>query len=202
MISCIIVAGGKSERMGQDKKFIEFQGKYFIEHVVEKARSFSDEIILSIGVKEQLRKTPPMGKLKIVRDEKEARGPIIGIFSGLKKCSNEYTVVLPCDSPFIEPRVFEYMIKERLGYDAVIPKRNNHVEPLHAVYKVPAMLKACEKVIEEGKAGVGDAIAKLERVKYISIETFRKHDKTLLTFYNINTYEDLNGLIKMAERGE
>ena len=52
-VSCIIVAGGKSERMGRDKKFIKLKGKYFLEYAIETAKKLSEDIIISVGSESQ-----------------------------------------------------------------------------------------------------------------------------------------------------
>ncbi|MEE8167744.1 MAG: molybdenum cofactor guanylyltransferase [Candidatus Hydrothermarchaeales archaeon] len=194
MISCIVLAGGKSERMGRDKRLIKVKGKYLLERVLEAAGQFSDDVILSLCSKEQLPADITITAPKIALDELPLKSPLVGILSGLRLCSNEYAAVVPCDSPFLKPGVFQLMAEEARGHDAVVPKRGDLLEPLHAVYNVQAMIAACEAGVKADSLGVSAAIARLEKVKYIPIEAFKGIDEKLLTFYNVNYPEDLNAL--------
>ncbi len=200
-VSCIIVAGGKSERMGRDKKFAKLRGKYFLEYAIETAKQLSEDIIISVGSKEQKKKTEKITNLKIVVDSTESRGPLAGLYEGLKECAHEYAAVLPCDTPLMQAEIFAHMIRECKGYDAVVPRGVESLEPLHAVYKVSSMLKACENALEENQLNLGRIVSKL-KVKYIPIEVFKKYDRNLLTFHNINTRKDLSELSNYGRKGK
>ncbi|MFH1774064.1 MAG: molybdenum cofactor guanylyltransferase [Methanobacteriota archaeon] len=189
-ISCIIVAGGSSKRIGIDKKFVKLRGKYFLEYAIDTAKQLSEDIIISVGSEGQKKQVQKISSLKITVDSIESKGPIIGLWQGLKECAHEYAVVLPCDTPIMQLEVFEHMIKECPGYDAVIPRKGELLEPLHAVYKVSSTLKACEEALKENQLNLGRVVSKL-KAKYIPVEVFEKYDRNLLTFYNINTRKDL-----------
>lgn len=189
-VSCVIVSGGKSERMGRDKKFIKLKGKYFLEYAIETAKQLSEDIIISVGSEEQKKRVQKITDLKIVVDSAESKGPVVGLYEGLKECTHEYAIALPCDTPLMQARVFEHMLRECAGYDAVVPKKGELLQPLHAVYKVSSMLEACEKALEENQLNLSKAVSKL-KVKYIPVKVFEKYDRDLLTFYNINTRKDL-----------
>jgi molybdopterin-guanine dinucleotide biosynthesis protein A len=197
MVSCIIVAGGKSERMGRDKKFIELEGKPFLHHSIETARKIADDIIIVVGSKKQEEETRRMTDLEVVTDEEPGRGPIMGIYTGLKRCRGEYAAVLPTDTPLMKPEIFMHMIKGCQGWDAVIPRDGEHLEPLHAVYRVKAMIEACKRTMKEGKSSSYLAAGRLERVKFIPIQDFKIYDKNLLTFRSINTPKELEKLKTM-----
>ncbi len=201
MTSCIVLAGGKSERMGRDKKLLEFKGKPLLHHVLEAVGEFSEEIILSLAREEEL----PLGGLSVSRiavDEVQDKGPIGGVLSGLRQCSNDYAVVVPCDSPFLEPEVYRYMLGEAPGHDAVVPKKGGRLEPLHAVYKVQPMVEACEAAIKEGSLEMREVITRLGEVKYIPVEVFKKYDEGLLTFCNVNDPRDLKLLERLNDEGQ
>lgn len=182
--------------MGRDKKFLEIGGKYFIQHAIDAARTFSDEIILSLGSQSQrektMKKTAGITDLKIVVDEVDSKGPVVGVFSGLKECSYEYAAVLPCDTPFIVPGIFKYMIGRREGFDAVVPVRGtDDLEPLHAVYRVSPMIEACRTALKKDALSLTKTVRRLGKVNYIPAEVLRKYDKELVTFQSINTKKDL-----------
>lgn len=200
-ISCIIVAGGRSERMGRDKKFLVINGRSMLEHVVQAVSELSDDIIVSVASESQAKKVKKLTNRKVVMDELKGLGPIAGLMAGLKSCKNEYALALPCDTPFIEPNVFKHMIKARGNYDAVIPRQGSFIEPLHAVYRVSSMVKACAETLEDNKTDIRSAISRLEKVNYMPFEVFRKYDERLLTFQNINTMKELKSILKQDNHG-
>ncbi len=203
MISALIVSGGRSARMGRDKKFLEIDGRSFIERAVDVAEEFADEIILVVGSKEQMECTEALGidGVTVVVDAKEGRGPVMGLLTGMYAAKGEWVVVLPTDAPMMNAGIFKHMLDRKEGYDAVVPVNGEHLEPMYAVYKRDAMVKACEWAIEvEGeKASLHSIIRGLGKVNYVPVEDFREYDRELLTFYNVNTPEDLERLFGMIK---
>jgi len=191
-VSFIILAGGKSKRMGKDKRFIKFKGRYFIEHVLKIAEEISDDIIISVDKIENMNMNL---RHKVIADLFDIGAPLIGIFSALKHCRYSYTCVLPCDAPLANPKVFAYMIEKSKGYDGVVPKDGEYIEPLHAVYKVKPLLKVCEESIKNKKYKLNEVLRKLN-IYYLPVDELRKFDRNLLTFRNVNTPEDLEELEK------
>lgn len=191
-VSCIILAGGRSTRMGRDKKFLKFRGKSFLERAVEVAKRLSDEVIISLGNQEQKAKVLDKGfrGVKIVVDHLQSKGPLVGLYNALKKCSKEYAVVMPCDSPLLNHKVFRSMIETSRGYNAVVPQAGEFIEPLLAVYRVKPMLEACEQSIKSCSWDAQGAVLKLKNIRYM------KADMT--SFLNVNTTEDLE---KLLEKG-
>ncbi len=200
MSSCIILAGGESSRMGKDKRFLKMDGEYFLSRVVDRAREFADHIIISLGQGEEVEKAADVADASIVTDGIRGVGPLMGILTGLKNCEEEYCAVVPCDSPFIEPEIFRFMFSVSKGYDAVVPSiGTDKIEPLHAVYRVSSMIQACEKVLEDGRRGVREAIEELDRVNYVPARDLKRYDKELLTFLNANRPEDLKKIEEAYE---
>ncbi|MDP6459576.1 MAG: molybdenum cofactor guanylyltransferase [Candidatus Hydrothermarchaeota archaeon] len=191
-VSCIILAGGRSTRIDRDKKFLMFRGKSFIERAVEVAKRLSNDVIISLGTKDQKIEGVAIGLhgVNIVIDHLEARGPIVGLYSALKKCSKEHAVVMPCDVPLLDHKVLQSMIDGSGGYDAVVPRAGEFMEPLLAVYRVKPMLEVCEESIESCNWDVQGAVLKLKNIKYI--------DTDMSNFLNVNTSEDLEKLLKNA----
>ncbi len=202
MISCIILAGGKSERMGKDKRSLELEGKPFLERVLETAHNFSDEVIISLGSDDQTLGMK-LGTDKVAVDEVPDSGPLGGLMTALKLCEHEYTAVAPCDSPLLKAEVFRFMADRAPGYDAVVPKNGELIEPLHAIYRVAPMLSACQEAFSEGYLEVKNALGRLDRVRYVPVEEFKDMDQELLTFFNVNYPRDwtkINELMRHEKR--
>ncbi len=204
MISALIVSGGKGERMGRDKKFMELEGMSFIERAVDVAGEFADEIIVVVGSKEQRGEVETVGikDVKVVVDVKENLGPVMGLLTGMYAAKGEWAVALPTDAPMMNAGIFKHMLDKKEGYDAIVPVNGEYLEPMHAVYKKDVMMKACEWALEvEGeKASLHNIVKVLAKVNYIPVEDFEKYDRELLTFYNVNTEEDLKEIQAVIEK--
>lgn len=202
MISCIIVAGGRSERFGKDKKNVKFNGKTFLENVLEKATQFSDEIIVSLGKDDTVEDLVEKEGLKLAFDGKKWKGPLEGICSSVSLCQGGYVVILSVDSPMISPDIFQEMVKTCQKHDAVIPLHaDGRLEVLHAAYNTSKLKHACKKTMETEEHSVKSMTSYLENIKLVDIGDFRKYDRNLLTFFNVNTKKDLEQLIKLEKEG-
>jgi molybdopterin-guanine dinucleotide biosynthesis protein A len=200
----IILAGGKSSRMGLNKALIEISGKPMITYLAEKLIGIVDEITVVISKRDQkstYSKILP-SYVKITQDIIEGQNPTIGILSGLTTLRSDYVLVLPCDTPFIIKEVVIYLFDRAIGYDATIPIwPNNHVEPLRAVYRLKSTKKAADAILKVSTNGrVIDFLKYLKKVKYIQIDEIKIFDRDLLTFLNINTMQDLHRIKKILKK--
>ena len=188
-ISCIILAGGESIRMNKDKKFLIFHGKSFLERSIDLCKIFSDDVIVSLGNSNQKAEVLSKGiqGIRIVLDHLSHKGPLIGLYNGLKQCSHEYVLVIPCDVPFLDKFILKSMIDHRQGYDAIVLRSGKLIEPLLAIYKVKSMLEICEESINSRKWDVKGAVLKLKLIKYIDVE--------IKSFFNVNTREDFKRIL-------
>ena len=140
LYSCIVLSGGMSRRMGQDKGSMIIQEKPMILHILERLNyKINDAVIVlndseRIAIYQSLLNQYCDGKieenfdysLKFIEDEVKSKGPISGIMTGLKNIKTDYALVLPCDSPFISVEFIETMfnlLDEKLdsNVDAIIP---------------------------------------------------------------------------------
>ena len=188
------MAGGRSERIKENKALIRLGSKPLLLHVIERVLDLTSEIVVVVGKNDKLpvytRIVP--STVTVVKDVVEGKGPLAGIFAGMKSMRSKYALVLPCDSPFIRKGVLMYLFHKVQNADAAIPQwPNGNIEPLHAVYKICSALTATETALEKGELFIRDMIKRLGRVIYVSTEEIRKLDSKLITFFNINGPEDL-----------
>lgn len=125
----IVLAGGKSSRMGTDKGLMDYNGKKLIEYPLNLLSSFCSEIIISSN-NEAYRQ---FGYC-VVRDEIEDAGPAAGLAAALKAGSNEWDLVLSCDAPFVNAEAIQYLISFAGSGLGAVPEHNGFVEPLIASY--------------------------------------------------------------------
>ncbi|MGQ9460806.1 MAG: molybdenum cofactor guanylyltransferase [Candidatus Bathyarchaeaceae archaeon] len=196
--SAIILAGGFSKRFGQDKALIELAGKPLILHVLDKVSKIVEETLVVVSSENQKETFKPLlgHRVSLVVDRYKAKGPLVGALSGFESAQGEYTLLLPCDTPFASSQIMQFLLDLCPNKSAVIPRwPNGYIEPLQATYHTKSALTAAKTALEEGKLDLQSMIARLRGVRYVSTIVLRQMDAELLTFFNINTFVDL----KMAE---
>jgi molybdopterin-guanine dinucleotide biosynthesis protein A len=192
MRSGVILAGGKSSRMGIDKCTILFCGKPLIFWSYSNIKELVDEIILSVSKDKD---TEPLIRLLgedilFAEDEKPNIGPLSGLYSSIKKAKGDYIAVIPCDSPLVKIELYNRLFEIAKGSEGAVPKVGGYYEPLHGVYKRDAMLKAIEKVFEEGRKRPKDTYEYLDIIE-LTEEEIKTFDPDLHSFFNINSFADL-----------
>ncbi|MBI4330381.1 MAG: molybdenum cofactor guanylyltransferase [Chloroflexi bacterium] len=199
-VAPIVLAGGKSTRFGRDKISEMVAGQTLIQRVVNCLASFGDEIIIVLAPGGSI---PPLAapvKLRKVFDIYPGRGSLGGVYTGISLSSCQYNLVVACDMPFMNMQLLRHMIDLSPGYDVVIPKVGKHVEPLHAVYS-KSCLPIIERIWAEGKTKVLD-ILEYARTYYLREEEIDRFDPRRLSFFNINTSQDLQRAAALASETE
>lgn len=184
-VNAIILAGGENSRMqGEDKAFLRIEGRPIVEILLETLKPLVNKIIVVTNSPEKYNKY----KVTLVADEALGKGPLMGIYSGLKASSAEYNFVIACDMPFLNEALVSYMIEKRDGYDALIPKIDDELHPLCGLYS-----KNCIPVIEEmlrqDRRDVRSIFSKL-KVYFLERQELERIDRNLFSLANINTPED------------
>jgi len=189
MRGAIILAGGKSERLGEDKALMYFRKKRMIEYVVEAAKRVCGKVVISCRDSEQKRRLEGFGECVI--DRRAGYGPLEGFYQGCCFLGEGYACILACDMPFLSWRILNLLFECAEGHSAAIPTHpSGKAEPLHSVYNVEETRKACEKVFEAKRKKIFDMIDLLSDVVYVSTERIKEFDPQLKTFININTRKD------------
>ena len=188
-ISGIILAGGKSLRLGHDKVLEKIGEKSLLEQVVSHIDSFSKSIIIVTAHERTLAPLANHPKVKIVSDIFPGQGSLGGIYTGLVESSSFYNFVVAADMPFINESLVRYMIEKSDGYDFVLPRVNGLYEPLHAVYSKNC-IAPIKSIMEQGKKVIVE-LFNYVKVRYIETEEVERFDPKHRSFFNINTKEDL-----------
>ena len=192
--SAIILAGGFSKRFGRDKGLVELGGKPLIFHVLDRVARVVDESLVVVSSESQRDAfTPFVGpETKVVIDKYSLQSPIVGALTGFETASGEYSLLLPCDTPFVSKEIASLLFDLCVNRGAVVPRwPNRYIEPLHAVYYTKSALNASETAYKEKKLDLRSVIANLREVRYISTLVLQQMDPKLVTFFNVNTPEDL-----------
>jgi molybdopterin-guanine dinucleotide biosynthesis protein A len=190
----VILAGGFSRRFGQDKGLIDLAGKPLILHVVDRISKVVNETLVVVNSRVQKQKFESLlsREANVVVDKHNAQSPLVGALTGFESAKGEYSLLLPCDTPFISSQITQFLLDKCLNKGAVIPRwPNGYIEPLQAAYNTKSALTAAKKALEPGKLDLRSMIARLRGVRYISTVVLRQVDPKLLTFFNINTLRDM-----------
>jgi molybdenum cofactor guanylyltransferase len=193
MRSAVILAGGAGRRLGKEKSLIKFDGRPLIQWSVEKLALLVEDIVVVARGQEQASQLEDLiPHAAITCDSISGYGPVAGLAAGMEKARNEYVLAIGCDLTFLNADVINLLFEMAKGWDAAVPMRKNGMmEPLHSVYKRDALLTACQKAMERDERRIRVPLSML-RVKNVAVELLRDSDSELLTFFNLNTREDLD----------
>jgi molybdopterin-guanine dinucleotide biosynthesis protein A len=195
-ISCIILAGGKSTRLGHDKVLETLGNTSLLEQVISRIDPLSKEIIVVTAKERTFTQLASRPKVKIVSDILPGQGSLGGIYTGLVKSDSFYNLVVAADMPFVNTALLKYMIGICEGFDFVLPRVNGLFEPLHAIYSKNC-IKPIESILNEGKKVIVELFNHV-KVKYVEADEVDKFDPQHLSFFNINTKEELETAKKIA----
>lgn len=181
-ITAIILAGGKSSRMGTEKGFVHFNGRMLIEHVIAALKKITANIII-------ITQDPGYEKFghSCYPDIYKEKGALGGIYSGLVHSSSQKNIVVGCDMPFLSQNILTALIDNTGDTDALISMHNNMEEPLCSVYD-----KSCiphfKILLEQDRLKITDALAglKTKKISFDQEDWFAGNE-----FANINSIEEL-----------
>jgi len=191
--AAIILAGGKSSRMGENKALVRVTEYKMLEGIIQVLRPEFAEIILSANDD-----CYAAFGLKTVQDSYKNRGPLSGIHAGLKASGFFTNFFAACDMPFTDVRLARYMAEIVPGFDAVVPKIGEYYQPLFAVY-TRNCLQAIEKQLKAGRNKITSFFGDV-RIRFISIDEITKFGEPEKLFFNVNTPVDLHQAKVMAGR--
>jgi molybdopterin-guanine dinucleotide biosynthesis protein A len=196
-MTSIILAGGKSSRLGRSKALQAIGDKSLIQWVIERLVILSSEIIIVTAHGESI-PCSPAGRIKTVADIYPSKSPLVGIYSGLIASASPQAIVVGCDMPFLSVGLLEYMAQICSSFDVVVPQIKDKLEPLCAVYS-----KNCVAPIQCLLQQNDPRISKLftlVKVKYVEKDEIDRFDPEHLSFFNINSGTDLARAKKLAKK--
>ena len=195
-IGCIVLAGGKGLRLGQDKASEIIGDRSLLERVVSRLASFNSDILVVTASKRTFLQLNGYPRLRAVADIYLNKGPLGGVYAGLKASDSFYNLVVACDMPFLNQALLRYMMQISAGFDLVVPRLGDMVEPLHAIYS-KGCLAPIESLFKQSDLRVRQLFA-LIKVRYVEAEEIDRFDPQHLSFFNINSEADLERARRLA----
>jgi len=160
-----------------------------LQRVVSQLSSFNSSIIVVVAKGKSLPQFSRDSRFRIVTDIYPGKGALGGIHAGLTASNKFYNLVVACDMPFLNQALLKYMVQLAPGFDLVVPRVGEWVEPLHAVYAKDCQAPI-ERLLEQGETRVR-ALFGLVKVRYIENDEIERFDPKHLSFFNVNTEADL-----------
>jgi len=199
-ISCagIILAGGLNRRLeGQNKALLPVGDQPILDLLVTLLRQFFNQIILVTN--------QPLAyvayDVTIVTDLLPIRSSLTGIQAGLFHAQAPYAFLCACDMPFIKKELIEILMKAiEPRWDVIVPVTREGYQPLCAVYS-KRCLKPIEDQLSRGDLKISNFFSRV-KVKEIPEADLRAADPELISFFNINTQEDLARFREWSAHGE
>ena len=209
LVTGVILAGGKSRRMGENKALMRLGDDSLIGHVIRCLHDVTDELLLVTNSPTEYAHLDVPMHGDILPDA----GALGGIYTGLIHASHDVILCVACDSPFLEPKLLSYLVSVLGEYDAVMPYtyssrqtpfcRNKDIGVTNPSYGddtqitlqtlCAAYSKRCLPIIElmlqESELRV-HALQERARIQRVSPEVWREFDPEGMSFFNINTPED------------
>jgi len=192
--SAIVLAGGFSRRFGQDKGLLSLANKPLVKHVFDAINNIVDEKILVVNSQNQADSYRQIlgSETNIAVDAINVQSPLVGALTGFNKAQGTYSLLLSCDTPFLNKNVLSLLLELCPNKNAVIPRwPNGYIEPLQAVYRTKLAFVVAEKALNCGSLNLQSMVDRLGNVRYISTLVLQQIDPELKTFFNVNTPLDL-----------
>jgi molybdenum cofactor guanylyltransferase len=182
--SAIVLAGGRSSRMGTAKALLPFDGEPLIAHIVRTLQPHFSEVVIVAAPQQELPSLPA----RIVHDEVGYQGPVGGIFYGLQAAKGELAFVTSCDSAFVNTSLAEHLVAAADGFEVVVPRWEDRFQPLFAVYR-KSVLPLLETQLARGELRPVYLFDKVP-IRVVEPEEIRRFDPDGASFFNMNTPAD------------
>jgi molybdopterin-guanine dinucleotide biosynthesis protein A len=195
--SAIVLAGGRSSRLGRDKASEVLLGRTLLQRTVDAVSRVADEIVVVRSAGQTLPHVDTEARLSVVEDAYVGAGPLGGIYSGLKAITRQRAVTAGCDMPLLQPDLLDELLRRSSGFDAVVPV-DGVPQALCAVYAT-SCLPAVHALLEAGAfrtTGLLDCV----KVSFLEEEEWRRFDPEGLSFLNVNREQDLSRAKTLLER--
>ncbi|GMB01795.1 molybdenum cofactor guanylyltransferase [Pelosinus sp. IPA-1] len=191
--SAIILAGGKSTRMGQDKASLPWGESDILQYLTATLQGICQEVIVVSNRPRQM-----IASARVVADIIPNQGPLSGIHAGLSHARYPQAFVIGCDMPFVIPGLVKMLLDKIKNWDVVVPIYSQKQQPLFASYS-KTCIPAIETLLSEGDRRV---ISLFTRVQCHFLHEAEWSSTAVLPgklFYNLNTYEEYQEARKYNE---
>jgi molybdopterin-guanine dinucleotide biosynthesis protein A len=191
----IILAGGRSQRMGTNKALLPLPGQpseTFLSHLTSTLAPLCAEVLVVARDPAQFARVS-LPAARMVFDEKPGGGPLMGLYSGLNAMQSPAALVIAVDMPFAQPALLAFLLSQYQENTLLVPVVENVPQVLLALYP-RSVLPLIETLLQQGKRAPR-ALLEIAPVRYIEESQLREVDPQLRSFVGINTSEELKEIM-------
>ena len=186
-VTGVLLAGGNSRRMGEDKRYLVVGEQTLLERGLAVLRSIFQEVLVVIA-QDSL---PLNVDARVVRDLVPDCGSLGGLYTGLTQATTPYIFVVACDMPFLDPAVITQFTSRRASADIVMAKLAARLHPMHALYG-KRCLPVVDQMIQARQLKIQGMVSHSSlRVQYVTEADLLTIDPSGRSFHNVNTPADL-----------
>lgn len=195
-VTGVLLAGGKSRRMGEDKRYLVVGEQTLLERGLGVLRSIFQEVLVVIA-----QDSPPLDvTATVVRDLVPDCGSLGGLYTGLTRATTPYIFIVACDMPFLDPAVISQFISQTATEDIVMAKLATRLHPMHALYG-KRCLPVVEQMIRARQLRIQEMVSHPSlRVRYVTEADLFTIDPSGRSFQNVNTPDDLEAARSLFNR--
>jgi len=186
-VTALVLAGGRSARLGRDKAFVAVNGTPMIARVLRAVGPLCEEVLILGGDAGGL---ASLGH-KVIPDAEPGAGPLVALRGGLDAMRTDWAFATGVDTPFLNPTLVRYLWKLHEGHDAVVPftAMDRQPKPLCALYS-KTCLPAVREAIAAGERRMSSFYGGV-KILLVPEDNLRLVDPLLLSLHNVNTQDDL-----------
>ena len=195
-VTGVLLAGGKSRRMGEDKRHLLVGEQTLLERGLDVLRSTFQDVLVVIA-----QDSPPLDvEAHVVRDLVPDCGSLGGLYTGLMQAATPYIFVVACDMPFLDPAVIAQFTSRRTDADIVMAKLASRIHPMHALYS-KRCLPVVERMIQARQLKIQEMVSDRSlHVRYVTEGDLRAIDPSGRSFQNVNTHADLEAARSLLDQ--
>ena len=186
-LACVILAGGKSTRMGFDKQTIEIDGDILIRQLVQAVYHTFEEVLIISNTPELYDHWDLPQNVKIVKDKVPGEGPVMGLYTAFMNTSCEHVYLMACDMPSYDLEYINVMwsIHQEANNDVTVSCASNYAQPFHGIYRVDT-----QGLLSFIKTYSGRGLNSYRRSRTNTIHQI-EHELAEKLFIDIDTQRDL-----------
>ena len=186
--------------MGQDKASVLLQGKPLLQWVLQPLSQACSGLLVVTSQNGVTLHRDVAGEARMVQDLMPGRGPLGGLYTALETVDASDVLLVGCDTPFLSPDLLRMVSLASPANDATVPVLDGVPQTLHARYSRNCLPVVQGLLAGEGQPGLRHLLGSLD-VAYLGDDDINRADPGRLSFFNVNSAEDLAHAEQLLERG-
>lgn len=191
--TALILAGGRSRRMGQDKATTLLAGETLLNRVAQRIGPLFSELLISV------REPYPHLAYPQIIDQAASQGPMVGVVTALRQITTTWLFVIACDMPFVSSHLIQAMADHRQQQEVIASKIAGVLQPLLALYST-SCLPRMEQQLEQGNRSLQQLVQQAKRTVMDESEC-RQYDPDLLSWIDLDTPKAIGCAENMLQIG-